>query len=110
MVISCQAGRFSSHPGADGARSAGAEPGDLTRATPFARWDADAPLPGLVSQKPGSRFGRQAPSFMIIIIVLFCKCAAHLQCYSPHRGGKCKHHKWRVSRLVASRRELPWFM
>jgi hypothetical protein len=60
VVISCQAGRFSSHPGADGNRGAGAEPGDITRATPFTRWDVDAPLPGLVSQKPGSRFGRRA--------------------------------------------------
>jgi hypothetical protein len=66
VVISCQAGRFSSHPGADGARSAGAEPGDITWATPFARWDVDAPLPGLVSQKPGSRFGRRAAQLRVL--------------------------------------------
>lgn len=59
MVIESFAGRFSSHPGAAGGDERAAAI-DLTRATPFARWDADAELPGVVSHKPGSRFGRHA--------------------------------------------------
>ncbi len=59
MVIESLAGRFSSHPGAAGGDERDAAI-DLTRATPFARWDVDMELPGVVSHKPGSRFGRHA--------------------------------------------------
>lgn len=34
---------------------------DITRVTPFSRWDVDAVLPGEVSQKLGARFGRYPP-------------------------------------------------
>lgn len=59
MVIDSFVGRFSSHPGAAGGGDRDAAI-DLTRATPFARWDVDMELPGVVSHKPGSRFGRHA--------------------------------------------------
>ena len=62
-VVSVDAltGRFSSAPGAGAAGRAAAflpTGDDITRVTPFRRWDVDAELPGAVSQKLGARFGR----------------------------------------------------
>ena len=55
MVIDSFAGRLSSHPST---RTECATPADITRLTPYERWDMDSLLPGVVSQRPGSRFGR----------------------------------------------------
>lgn len=51
-------GRFSSHPAADSQQPESLLPSDITRVTPFSRWDVDEVLPAAVSQRQGSRFGR----------------------------------------------------
>jgi hypothetical protein len=82
VIIDSLADRFSSHPGASiNCNTSRHGPGDITRVTPHQRWDADAPLPGLVSQKPGSRFGRCAGHTLLCdVLCQTMNCTAAKPC------------------------------